>query len=272
MNTDISLIIAVYNNMHWLKMIFAMLQKQSFKNFEVVIADDGSSPENVREMDEMAGKASFPVQHVWHEDKGWRKDIILNKAVVASKSEYLVFLDGDCIPDKNFIKDHYNLRKKGYVIAGKRVQLTQEISDKLTPELVERGYLRSQFLTLLCSKERHTENVIRIPLRLRMGLIKPKKGLLLGCNFGIYKEDLLKVNGFDERYLAPATGEDTDLEARLKRVGIPVLRYNFICRVYHRKHKRKEIPSSNGSIFEENNRLQVGYTPYGIDQSGLSNK
>ncbi|MBO7606396.1 MAG: glycosyltransferase [Paludibacteraceae bacterium] len=272
MNVDISIIIAVYNNTAWLKMIFAMLQQQTYKNFEVVIADDGSSPENVQEMKEMASKASFPVQHIWHEDKGWRKDIILNKAVVASKAEYLVFLDGDCIPEKHFVKDHYDLRQKGYVISGRRVQLTQDISDKLTPELVEKGYLRSCFFPLLFSKERHSENVIRIPLRLRFGLIKPGKGCLLGCNFGIYKSDLLKVNGFDERYLSPATGEDTDLEARLSRVGIPVLRYKFVCRVYHRKHIRKEvIPNPNVPIFEENNRLEVGYTPYGIDQSGLPN-
>ena len=151
-------------------------------------------------------------------------------------------------------------------------QLPQDISDKLTPELVEKGYLQSRFFSLLFSKEKHSENVIRIPLRLRFGLIKPKKGLLLGCNFGIYKSDLLKVNGFDERYLSPATGEDTDLEARLSRVGIPVLRYKFICRVYHRKHLRKEVISDpNTPIFEENNRLQVGYTPYGIEQSGMPN-
>ena len=272
MNVDISIIIAVYNNTEWLKMIFSMLRKQTYKRFEVVIADDGSSPENVKEMDAMAATVDFPVQHVWHEDKGWRKDIILNKAVVASKAEYLVFLDGDCIPDKHFVKDHYDLRRKGYVIGGRRVQLTQKISDRLTPELVEKGYIRSQFFPLLFCKERHSENVLRIPLDMRFGLIKPKNGCLLGCNFGIYKDDLLKVNGFDERYLAPATGEDTDLEARLARVGIPVLRYKFICRVYHRKHIRKEVnPNPNVPILEENNLLQVGYTPYGIDKSGLSN-
>lgn len=269
MNTDISIIIAVYNNTQWLQMIFNMLQQQTYKRFEVVIADDGSSPESVQKIDRMSKEVSFPVQHVWHEDKGWQKDIILNKAVVASKSEYLVFLDGDCIPDKNFVKDHYDLRQHGYVIGGRRVQLTQEISDSLTPELVANGYLQRKFFTLLTSKERHSENVIRIPMLIRkLGLFKPKRGLLLGCNFGIYKEDLLKVNGFDERYLAPATGEDSDLEARLARVGIPVLRYSFICRVYHRKHKRVERdPDPNTPIFEENNRLQIGYTPYGIEKS-----
>lgn len=248
-------------------MIFRMLQQQTFKNFEVVVADDGSSPECLQEIERISHEVSFPVQHVWHEDMGWRKDIILNKAVVASKGDYLVFLDGDCIPDKHFVKDHYDLRKKGFAIGGRRVQLTQKISDMLTPELVEKGVLRKKFLSLLFSKERHSENVMRIPLWFRnlFGVGKPKKGLLLGCNFGIYKCDLLQVNGFDERYLAPATGEDTDLEARLNRVGIYVLRYSFICRVYHRKHQRTELdPDPNAPIFEENNRLKVGYTPYGI--------
>lgn len=272
MQIDVSIIIAVYNNNHWLKMIFNMLQKQTYKNFEVVIADDGSSPENVKTIEQMIKEVSFPVQHVWHEDKGWQKDIILNKAVVASKADYLVFLDGDCIPDKHFVKDHFNLRKPGHVIGGRRVQLPQNISDALTPELVANGYLDKKFLKLLFCKERHSENVLRVPLKVRnlLGICKPKNGLLLGCNFGMHKSDLLKVNGFDERYLAPATGEDTDLEARLSRVGIPVLRYTFICRVYHRKHKRVEVePNPNVPIFEENNRLGIGYTPYGIDKSGL---
>ena len=86
----------------------------------------------------------------------------------------------------------------------------------------------------------------------------------------MYKSDLLKVNGFDERFLAPATGEDTDLEARLARIGIPVYRHSFICRVYHRKHKRVERnPNPNIPIFEENNRLQIGYTPYGINKKEI---
>ncbi len=267
MQIDISIIIAVYNNTSWLKMIFNMLQQQTYKAFEVVIADDGSSQESVHAIEQMIKEVSFPVQHVWHEDNGWQKDIILNKAVVASKGEYLVFLDGDCIPDNNFVKDHYDLRRQGIVIGGRRVQLPQKLSDTLTPELVANGILNRKSLNLLFCKERHSENVLRIPLRIRniLGICKPKKGGLLGCNFGIYKSDLLKVNGFDERFLAPATGEDTDLEARLARVGIPVYRHSFICRVYHRKHKRVERdPDPNIPIFEENNRLQIGYTPHGI--------
>ncbi|MBE6328400.1 MAG: glycosyltransferase [Bacteroidales bacterium] len=272
MQTDISIIIAVYNNTKWLKMIFNMLQRQTYKAFEVVIADDGSSEESVQTIKQMIKEVSFPVQHVWHEDNGWQKDIILNKAVVASRSEYLVFLDGDCIPDKNFVKDHYDLRQQGIVVGGRRVQLPQKMSDDLTPELVADGYLEKKSLSLLFSKERHSENVLRVPLKIRniLRICKPKKGGLLGCNFGMYKSDLLKVNGFDERFLAPATGEDTDLEARLARIGIPVFRHSFICRVYHRKHKRIERnPNPNIPIFEENNRLQIGYTPYGINKNEI---
>ena len=76
MQIDISIIIAVYNNTSWLKMIFNMLQQQTYKAFEVVIADDGSSQESVHAIEQMIKEVSFPVQHVWHEDNGWQKDII----------------------------------------------------------------------------------------------------------------------------------------------------------------------------------------------------
>lgn len=272
-NYDISLIIAIYNNYRWLSLIFAALENQTHKSFEVVLADDGSSEEEIDKTRELISGAQFNVQHIWHEDKGWRKDIILNKAVVAAKSDYLVFLDGDCIPNKHFIEDHYALREKNFVIGGRRVQLPQKISDTLSIEQVRKGWLENHTLQLLFSGERHSENAIRVANnKLRNIMLKPKKGYLLGCNFGIYKSDLLKVNGFDERFLSPATGEDTDLEARLLRIGIEVKRYKFICIVYHRKHKRTEIENDpNGVIFDYNNNNNISFTPYGIEKKSNEN-
>ncbi|MEE1258562.1 MAG: galactosyltransferase-related protein [Paludibacteraceae bacterium] len=98
---------------------------------------------------------------------------------------------------------------------------------------------------MLFCKERHSENVLRIPLRIRniLGICKTQKGGLLGCNFGIYKSDLLKVNGFDERFLAPATGEDTDLEARLARIGIPYIgTYSFAVYIIKSTKEWRENP------------------------------
>lgn len=269
MKLSISLIVAFYNDIQWLEMIFEQLKRQTFTDFEVVIADDGSKDEVVQRIQELKTLYSFPIVHVWHEDKGWRKDIILNKAVVASKGEYLVFIDGDCIPHRKFLQEHWRFREKGLVVAGRRVTLTKKISDSLSVEKVKSGYLSriapQLLLAGLRKEERHMENVIRItPNWLRKLLIKPHKGDLLGCNFSLFKSDLLKVNGFDERYLAPAVGEDTDLEARLKRVGIQTQVFKHVLTVFHKKHFRKEVQNNNGEILKYNAEHNIGYTPWGI--------
>ena len=87
----------------------------------------------------------------------------------------------------------------------------------------------------------------------------------MGCNFSMYKSDLLKANGFDERYVNPGTGEDTDLEDRLVRLGIRPLVMNHYATVYHKKHRRLDIHNeANRILYEENTRNRVGRTPYGI--------
>lgn len=276
MNLSISLIIAFYNNIEWLEMIFEQLKKQSFKSFEVVIADDGSKQEVVDRIKELTKEMPFQIKHIWHEDLGWRKDIILNKAVVASSADYLVFIDGDCIPHHKFLEEHWRFKEENFVIGGRRVHLTKEISQSLTPENVKDGILSRITLKLLWAgitkKERHTENVIRItPQWLRNLLLKERIGGLLGCNFGMFKKDLLKVNGFDERYLAPAIGEDTDLEARLKRIGIKVRVCKHAVTVFHKNHKREEIPNNNGEILQYNKEHNISYTPWGINQEQEKN-
>jgi GT2 family glycosyltransferase len=85
----------------------------------------------------------------------------------------------------------------------------------------------------------------------------------------MFKSDLLKVNGFDERYLAPAIGEDTDLEARLKRIGIKVRVCKHAVTVFHKNHKREEIPNNNGEILQYNKEHNISYTPWGINQDTL---
>ncbi len=257
-------------------MIFRMLEKQSSKEFEVIIADDGSNEQSVAYIQRLIKRASFPVQHVWHEDKGWRKNIILNKAVVASKAPYLVFIDGDCIPDCHFISDHLMLRQKGVVAACRRVQLSQRMTDEITPEKVEKGYLHYMFARLMLAGIHDCRRAIRIANPIGRKILKffSRRGGLLGCNFGIYKEDLLRVNGFDERYLAAAVGEDTDLEMRLAQEGVITEKESYICRVYHRMHERNypdnifsDSKHTNTVIYLENKRNAVGYTPFGINKN-----
>src|SRR5688572_4956723 len=103
MTFSASLIISLYNKLEYLKMIEAALQRQSFRDFEVVVADDGSKPEVVEGIKDLMNSSPIAFQHCWHEDLGFRKTKILNEAIRKSRSAYLIFIDGDCIPHTHFI-------------------------------------------------------------------------------------------------------------------------------------------------------------------------
>lgn len=272
MSYQTSIIISFYNKVESLKMIFAALERQTFKNFEVLIADDGSEQDVVSEIETIQLNYSFPIRHVWHEDKGWRKNIILNKAIVLTSAEYLIFMDGDCIPHPLFVQEHFENKNIDKVVSGRRVMLTKKISNSLTVEQVKNGYLDRKVIFPLAIEcvffayKTHIENLIRVrnPI-LRKLFIKNKKKGFWGCNFSIFKANLIKVNGFDERYEHPALGEDTDLEFRLKRIGILPVPKKHMLTQYHLYHIHYvSIHESNLKIFDENNKNLVTYTPFGI--------
>ena len=266
-----SLIIMVYNDIRTLTLTFESLKTQTEKDFEVIIADDGSRPEFVSKLNTLIAEAPFKVKHIWHEDKGWRKEIVMNKAIVAAESDYLIFIDGDCIPHKKFIEDHLRFAQYGKVVGGRRVMLTKEVTDSLTPELFASGKAHRYILPRvlwggLTKKVRHAEEVIRLSNGfLRHLFLNDRWEGLLGCNFSMYKDDILEVNGFDERFTSPALGEDTDLEARLNRIGIYCKVERHIATVYHKWHIMDHSGTTdNNAIFNENNTNEVTWTPFGI--------
>lgn len=265
-----SLVIMVYNDIKTLTLTFESLKIQTEKDFEVIIADDGSNSDFVSKLQKLISEANFKVKHIWHEDNGWQKEIVMNKAIVASESDYIIFIDGDCIPHKRFIEEHLKLAKEGQVVAGRRVMLTKEVTESLTPKLIASGrmhnYVWPRILWAgLTGKINQAEAVIRLPLFLRKVIIPKKRTGLLGCNFSLYKKDILAVNGFDERFLYPAVGEDTDLEYRLNRIGIYCTVERHLATVYHIWHKLDHTgEEKNLPLFEENNSNNVSWTPYGI--------
>ena len=168
MTYPVSLIISFYNKIDLLKLIFAALERQTFQNFEVVIADDGSGPEVVEEIQKIQANYFFLIKHIWHEDNGWQKNIILNKAIQAAEGEYLIFIDGDCIPQKRFIEEHLENRIAGKIISGRRVLLTKNISKNLTETKIKNGYMDCLvgfplfYETVFKGKYTRMENMVRI--------------------------------------------------------------------------------------------------------------
>ena len=271
-NPCASLIISFYNKIDQLKLVFAGLEKQSFSNFEIIIADDGSSGRIINELEQLSNKTDLNTKHIWHKDQGWRKTEILNKAILASSSDYLIFIDGDCIPHTHFIKEHLENKNRGVVLAGRRVNLSHSITEKLTCDQIKRGYLEGWGLFLstclgLLSKGRDAEKgiYIRNPFLRKMINKKSNRGIL-GSNFSIHKDDILAINGFDERYKAPGIGEDSDLAFRLEMYGVRIQTIKNIAIQYHLYHKRLYKPGVNVHIFDETKKARIHYTPFGINK------
>ena len=273
MNTppQLSLIISFYNKILILEKVLESVALQTYHHFEVIIADDGSEESVVKRIQQIQNAYSFPIKHIWHEDNGWRKNEILNKAVCAAETEYLVFIDGDCILEPHFLEDHYHARKIGEVVTGRRVMLTQKTTDKLLAQkLSHTSFKCVLFLQLFIETVFHgqktlLERMIRLPKCLRNIFIKERKRFILGCNFSLHKQDLLSVNGFDERFHYPGYGEDIDLEFRLAHKGIPSVSRKCQLVQFHCYHKHFDTNyPPNKQLLQENIDNHISYTPYGI--------
>ena len=219
----VSVIISVYNHFEWLRLILDAMCQQSYGNFEVIIADDGSSEENVARIREYIDlHPEIRIIHSWHPDEGWRKNKALNSAVRKSAGEYLVFIDGDCIPHPDFVADHARLARKGVVMGGRRVETGKYLSDMIESwKVLPRGYFAKARVKILKSifRESFGKTLSQLRRTWRFPFIGNKAlGLksqgILGANFGIFRSDFEKVNGFDERYVDPGTAEDCDLDLR----------------------------------------------------------
>jgi glycosyltransferase involved in cell wall biosynthesis len=265
---DCSLIISFYNRIDYLKLVLAGLERQTFRNFEIVLADDGSNQNVVSEIESISKQISFPLIHIWQEDKGFRKNKILNSAIRVSSAGYLIFIDGDCIPHRNFINEHYKNRLAEQCLTGRRVNLSKRITNKLTFEAVKKGFLEKSTVSLimdgLMGNSTDVEKGIYLENKILRKYFNTKKRGLLGCNVSIHKSDIERINGFDERYQAPSIGEDSDIQFRLELLGVKIKTLNNIAIQYHLYHELQKRPEKNLELFAQVRKSAQYFTPYGL--------
>ena len=253
---------------NYLKMVLAGFEIQTEKDFEIIIADDGSNENIVKQIEELSVELPFRLVHVWQEDKGFRKNKILNKAVKISNSDFLVFVDGDCVPHSKFVEEHINYRSKGVCNSGRRVNFSEKFTKRLNAKKIKDGYLEKNLPAMifdgLFGKSNYVEKGFYFRNKfLRKQFNKKQRGLL-GCNFSLLKEELLAVNGFDERYEAPSIGEDSDLQYRLELKGVGISSLNNIAIQYHLYHKLQPRLQKNIDLFNLVKSEQTAFTPYGL--------
>ncbi|MES2388111.1 MAG: glycosyltransferase [Bacteroidota bacterium] len=265
-----TIIIAVYNKVHYLRLLLAGLQRQTVSGFELILADDGSNPESVAEIEALIPTLPFPVTHLWQPDNGFQKNKIMNRAIAAARSEYLIFIDGDCIPHKCFVEEHLKNAGKGLVLNGRRVNLPEAITNSLTEQKVLSGSLERIQLQLLISawgkgqKEVFAERGFYIAQPWLQRLVNRKAKGLLGSNFSLFKADMLAINGFDERYVQPSVGEDTDIEFRLRLLGMQFKTMKNVAVQYHLWHRLLPRPQENLDLYRQVEREGKAFTEYGI--------
>ncbi len=228
---QLSLIIAVYKNIAALDLILRGLEQQSFKDFEVVIAEDNEGGEMRDFIKKAQNQYFFTIKHISQPDNGFQKDKALNKSVAVSAADYLVFIDGDCIPNKHFLKAHFDNRETGFALFGRRVMLSETLTKQLYRD---KKLKRLSFFNLLKSQSKRLDSAFYLPFL--PNFIQNTTGIW-GCNWSIHKKSIIAVNGFDEDFILPGYGEDTDIEWRLFKAGIRLKKIKNKAIQYHLHHK-----------------------------------
>jgi glycosyltransferase involved in cell wall biosynthesis len=239
---EISVIVPTYNRPKALKLCLRSLAGQSMLPSEVLIADDGSTSETrdaVQEMQDLL-RDLFPIKHIWQEDIGFRKPLILNETVRQTTGNYLIFIDGDCMAHRNFIQAHIEQSDPEAILSGKRVDLGKELTTWLLKEDKVLNFLNLRLIRDSMKKggSRKVEESIQIKnrfLRQLMHRDKITNDGVWGCNFSLYKDLFVGINGCDEDFLDGSL-EDNDLGIRVMNQGKMIRSVRGLAIVFHLWH------------------------------------
>lgn len=257
-----SILFSTYNQPDYLILTLNSIFAQSVLPDEIVIADDGSRDETRELIDAIREVSPVPIMHVWHEDDGFRKSAIMNKAVSIASGDYIIQIDGDIVLHRHFVKDHISAAKPHTFSAGSRV---------LLPETLSKRMLDGQDIRIPAKVRLSTMNAYRIPclMKYMAGRYKQtnRRSLGRGCNFAFWKEDFVKVNGYNEDMVGWGF-EDSELAIRMLNAGTgkQILKLGAVC--YHVWHKlnSRHNETRNWDIYQAADVKKIKYTENGISK------
>lgn len=266
-----SVIVSTYNAPEWLEKVLLGYHYQTFRDFEIIIADDGSGIETKSLIASMASTLTQPIIHVHQRDDGFRKCRILNKAILHARSEYLIFTDGDCIPRADFVADHVAKAARGTYLSGGYCKLTLEASKAITPDVILRGEC-FRMPWLLAHGHRRQRKDLKLAINPTvapwLNRLTTTRCNFKGSNGSAWLCDVVAINGFDERMAYGS--EDREFGVRLRNVGVAArhVRYTAIC--VHLDHGRSyadpERYAWNRALRKYNEKQGVQHTEHGLAQ------
>jgi glycosyltransferase involved in cell wall biosynthesis len=249
----IAIVPAVYNRPDMLTALFEGYLAQDYRDFEIIVADDGSKAETKAVIERYQQRAPFRIAHVWQENTGYRATMIRNKAVALSEANYIIFTDQDCVPRPDFVSRHARLAENGWFVPGNRVLLAQNFTEQIlkNSEFIHDYHLAQWVVRRL----RGDINRIRPLLKLPAGSWRKWQSSrwrgAKTCNLAVWRDDLIRVNGMDESYTGWGM-EDSDLVIRLLRAGLRHKSGRFAVPVLHLWHKEND----RSGLEENQRRLQ----------------
>jgi glycosyltransferase involved in cell wall biosynthesis len=249
----VSVIVTTYNWPQALERVLSGLSEQTYQHLEVIVADDGSTKATQDCIHSWQQKSRFPIVHCWQPDDGFRAAMIRNRAAAMAKGEYLIFLDGDCVPLPHFVANHVKLAEKGWFVAGNRVLLSETFTKTVLQQQLnlERWSLKSWFWASLTRKCNRFLPLLYFPLGQFRKIGKSAWEGAKTCNLGVWREDFLAVNGLDEAFIGWGY-EDSDLVVRLQKKHVFKKIGKYALGVLHLWH-----PNQDRSKADENRqRLQ----------------
>jgi GT2 family glycosyltransferase len=268
---SVQVIVATYEQPRYLDLVLRALEQQSAPDFGILVADDGSGPATRQVVAEARVRGRLRIQHLWQPNRGFRKCRSLNRAVAAARADYLVFLDGDALACNDWLERHLSQARPGRYLAGRMVRFDRDLSERIAIEdarsgrFERRGFLLREWWRGHLLQKPHYAFVPRF---LPGWILGRDAGAWTGANASAWRDDVLRVNGFDERLTYGF--EDTDFGLRLKLLGIRRRSVRYSAVTFHLDHDRpyrdEAAMERNRLLMEDAVRRQVARCFDGIDR------
>ncbi len=267
-----TVIITTYNRSEALRLVLASyLQQRNIAPdcWEIIVADDGSTAETAKLVSEFQARSPIPITHIWQEDAGFQAAKIRNKAVAAARGAYLIFTDGDCMAPPHFVVRHLSLARRGYLVPGNRILISKEYTAEIEANHDIGLSQKSPWALRVDYQKGHVNRVHAawyLPFYPRYLQPQRWRGAKT-CNLGVWREDFIAVNGFDETFQGWGF-EDSDLVVRLFHHGIKRKDGRFASYVFHLWHAENDRSQhdQNWQRFQKRIHQNITEATLGIQQ------